>query len=229
MIAALAVAAGAVAQAITGLGFALVAGPFLIATLGRAEGVRLTVLLGVALNVMLLAGERRHASWSAAALLLAPAALATPFFEWALSYVDGRDLAVAAGVLTVLSAAVLASGVRSHRAAGRGGAVVAGTISSAMTVLAGIGGPPIAMFAVNADWPAAVLRPTLQVYFLGLNLVALAVLGLPDLTIGPWIGLVGGWIAGMLALRRLPDSITRPAILVLAAVGGVVALLRARA
>ena len=229
MTAAIAVAAGAIAQAVTGLGFALVAGPLLIATLGRAEGVRLTVLLGVALNLMLLAGEHRRANWRIAALLLIPAAVTTPLFNAAFSHVDGRSLAVVAGVLTIVSAAVLASGMRWHRAAGRTGAAVAGTISAAMTVLAGIGGPPIAMFAVNADWPAEAVRPTLQVYFLGLNLVALVVLGLPDLTVAPWLGLVVGWVFGVIAVRRLPAGVARPAILVLAAVGGLVALLRAEA
>lgn len=226
---AIAVAAGAVAQAITGLGFALVAGPFLIATLGRTEGVRLTVLLGVALNIVLLLGERHHARWSTAALLLVPAAIATPFFDWAFSGVDAKGLAVAAGVLTVVSVVVLASGLRSTRLAGRGGAAVAGVVSAAMTVLAGIGGPPIAMFALNADWPVAAMRPTLQVYFLGLNLVAVAVLGLPQLSLAPWLGLIGGSIVGWIAARRLPDSVARPAILALAAVGGLTAILRARA
>ena len=226
---AVAVAAGAVAQAITGLGFALVAGPFLIATLGRTEGVRLTVLLGVALNIVLLVGERHHARWSTAALLLVPAAVATPFFDWAFSGVDAESLAVAAGLLTIVSVVVLASGVRSTRLAGRVGAAVAGVISAAMTVLAGIGGPPIAMFALNADWPVSAMRPTLQVYFLGLNIVAVAVLGLPHLSLAPWLGLIGGSVVGWVAARRLPDSVARPAILVLAAVGGLTAVLRARA
>ncbi|MBA3652735.1 MAG: TSUP family transporter [Actinobacteria bacterium] len=225
--AAIAVAAGAVAQAISGLGFALVAGPLLIATLGRAEGVRLTVLLGTALNVMLLVGDHRRANWRIAALLLVPAALATPLFKTAFSHVEGRSLAVAAGVLTIVSAAVLASGARSRHAAGRVGAAVTGVISSAMTVLAGIGGPPIAMFAVNAEWPAETIRPTLQVYFLGLNIVALAVLGLPELTLAPWLGLVGGWILGIVVSRRLPPGVARPAILAIAVIGGVIAVLRA--
>ncbi len=227
--AAVAVAAGAIAQAVTGLGFALVAGPFLIATLGRTEGVRLTVLLGVALNIVLLVGERRHARWSTAGLLLVPAAIATPIFDWALSGVDGESLAVAAGVLTIVSVAVLASGIRSSRLAGRLGAAIAGTVSAAMTVLAGIGGPPIAMFALNADWPVAAMRPTLQVYFLGLNVVAVAVLGLPHLSLAPWLGLLGGSVIGWVVARRLPDRIVRPVILVLAAVGGLTAILRARA
>ena len=83
------------------------------------------------------------------------------------------------------------------------------------------------MYAVNADWPAEEIRPTLQVYFLGLNLVALAVIGVPHLTAGPWLGLVGGWVVGVVLARRLPESAARPAILAIAAIGGLIAILRA--
>jgi uncharacterized protein len=227
--ASIAIAAGAVAQAVTGLGFSLVSAPFLVAALGRSEGVRLNLLLSGTLNLVLLAGERRQTRWNAVALLLIPAAVATPVFAFAFDRLDGRVLAMAAGLLTIVSAAALATGVRMRRAGGRGGALAAGLVSSAMNVLAGIGGPPIAMYTVNADWPAGTVRPTLQAYFLGLNAVGLAVLGLPAFAIVPWIGLVGGWLVGLVVVRRLPDSVARPAILVLAAVGGIVAIVRARA
>jgi uncharacterized membrane protein YfcA len=227
--AAFAVAAGAVAQAATGLGFSLVSAPFLIAALGRSEGVRLNLLLSAALNLVLLAGERRHTRWSGVLLLLVPAAVATPLFAWTFDRVDGRILAMAAGALAIASAGALAAGLRLQRASGRAGAVVAGVVSAAMNVLAGIGGPPIAMYTVNAEWPAATVRPSLQAFFLGLNAVGLVVLGLPAFSILPWAGLVGGWLIGRAVVRRLPESVARPAILVLAAVGGIVAIVRARA
>ncbi len=226
---AIAVTAGAVAQAVTGLGFSLVSAPFLVAALGRAEGVRLNLLLSAVLNLVLLAGERRDTRWRVALLLLVPAAVATPVFAWVFDRIDGRVLAMAAGALTVLSAFALAAGFRLRRAAGGVGAAAAGTVSGAMNVLAGIGGPPIAMYAVNAEWPAANVRPTLQAYFLGLNTVGLVVLGLPRMSALPWFGLVVGWLLGRIAVRRLPEGVARPAILLLAAVGGLVAIARARA
>jgi uncharacterized membrane protein YfcA len=224
----IAVAVGAVAQAVTGLGFSLVCAPALIASLGRLEGVRLNLLLSSALNLALLLAERRDTNWSYAGILLLPAVIATPLFAFAFDRIDKQALAVAAGVVTILMAIALALGGRMHRARGRLGAAVAGVVSAATNILAGIGGPPIAMYAVNAEWPAVTVRPTLQAYFLGLNAIGLAVLGLPHLELAPWIGLLIGWIGGLAVARRVPEGAARPLILLLAAVGGLAAILRAR-
>lgn len=227
--ASIAVAAGAIAQAITGLGFSLVCSPFLIAALGRADGVRLNLLLSAVLNLVMLVGERREARWRPALLLLIPAAITTPLWVALFERIDGRDLAVAAGALTIVSAAAMAAGLRLRHAGGRVGAAVTGTVSAAMNALAGIGGPPIAVFAVNAEWPPETVRATLQAYFLGLNAIGLIVLGLPEFSALPWIGLGLGWLAGRSVVRRLPVGIARPAILLVAALGGLAAVLRARA
>ncbi len=54
-----AVAAGAAAQAVTGIGFSLVATPFLVVTSGSREGVREAILLSSVLNLAMLGGEVR--------------------------------------------------------------------------------------------------------------------------------------------------------------------------
>ena len=59
-LAALAVFAGAVLQSATGFGFALVAAPILFALVGPQQAVTAGVLLGLALNVLTLATERRR-------------------------------------------------------------------------------------------------------------------------------------------------------------------------
>ena len=59
-LAALAVFLGATLQSATGFGFALVAAPFLFALLGPREAVTAGVLLGLLLNGLTLATERRR-------------------------------------------------------------------------------------------------------------------------------------------------------------------------
>lgn len=70
------------------------------------------------------------------------------------------------------------------------------------------------------------MRPTLQLYGLGLNIVTLLSLGLPPLCPPLLAGLVGGVLAGLLLARRLPQRLVRQAILALAALGGVLVVLR---
>lgn len=224
------VALGAVAQAASGIGFALVCGPLLIATQGQADGVRLVVLLSAVLNVAILVREHRDVRYADGAVLLVPAVLATPLLVPLVRWVDDTIATVLAGVLTVAAALALLAGVRVRALHGRVGAALAGVISAAMNVLAGIGGPAAALYAANARWPAAATRSTLQAYFLALNLVTLAAFGLPALgaVALAWllVAITTGYAVGMVATRRMGEVAARRATLLLAALGGLAAAVR---
>ena len=226
MLASLAVGLGAAAQAVTGFGFALVCGPFLVVALGPADGVRLTILLSCALNVLVLLREVRGVLIRDGALLLAPAAAVTPLAVWLTARADQRLLTVAAGVLTLLSTVALARGLRLRRLQGTMGAAIAGTVSAVMNAIGGLSGPAVALYAVNAEWPPISTRPTLQAYGLGLNIVALAVLGLPSLSMAAplVIGLGVGGTIGILLAERLPRAGVQHLTLLLAACGGLLAV-----
>ncbi len=75
---------------------------------------------------------------------------------------------------------LLAAGVRWRAARGRRGAVGVAVLAAAGNVLARVSGPPFALWAANAGWPARQQRASLQAVFLGLNLVALPSLGAPS-------------------------------------------------
>ena len=158
----LAVAAGAVAQSVSGIGFTLVSGPLLVAALGPADGVRLSVVLSLVVNVAVLTRTVRETSWRDAVLLLVPAVLATPLLARLLRDAPERALQALAGAATLVGALVLGAGVRWRAAGGRAGAVGAGVVSAAMNVVAGVGGPAVALYAANAGWPAAAMRSTGQ-------------------------------------------------------------------
>jgi uncharacterized membrane protein YfcA len=227
----LAVAAGALAQSVSGIGFALVCGPLLVAALGPTDGVSLAVALSMLVNVAVLARSVRQASLRDALLLAVPAVLATPLLVRLLSRAPERLATVLAGAATVAGAVALGVGLRWHRAGGRAGAVGAGLLSAAMNVVAGIGGPAVALYAANAGWPADAMRSTGQVYFLALNVVALAALGLPEvsgaLAAACVTALVAGLLAGGPVAARVPDRAARRTTLALAGLGGLVVLLRA--
>lgn len=216
----------------TGLGFSLVCAPILIAVLGPREGVRTALVLSTFLNVALLARTHRSVLVREGAGLLVPAVGTTPFLAWASRRIDGTVLTIVAGVLTVLSAAALLSGLRWKRGASAAWGVVAGVVSAAMNVVGSIGGPALALYSVNAGWPPARTRSTLQVIFLASNVVALVSLGLPaSREPTRWaalaIALVVGWAVGLRLHRRVPEAAARTATLGVAALGGAVAVVRA--
>jgi uncharacterized membrane protein YfcA len=229
LIAVLAVALGAVSQGVTGIGFSLVCAPILIAVLGPREGVRTALVLSTVLNTALLLRTHRHVLVREGSLLLVPAVGSTPLLAWASRRIDGRWLTLSAGALTVVSAAALASGWRWARAARSSLAgVIAGVVSAAMNVVGSIGGPAAALYSVNAGWPPSRARPTLQVVFLASNLVAIASLGFPH----RWrpelfLATTAGLGLGALLSRRVPEAAARSATLGVAALGGVVAVVRA--
>jgi uncharacterized membrane protein YfcA len=221
------VAVGAIAQATTGFGFSLVSAPFLIAAYGAPLGVQLNLVLAVAINIGLLVPRARTADVHHALVLLVPAALATVAVGAAIRNVDHGPLTIVAGIVCLAGTAALASGTTFRRLEGRVATAAVGAASGAMNVTAGIGGPPIALFAVNAGWSPEIARPTMQLFFLGINAVALTTLGMPDeLPLGSVAAVAIGLLVGRLALQRVPDGGIKRLTLALAAIGSVLAILR---
>ena len=227
LLAALAVAAGVAAQAVTGFGFSLVSAPFLIAAYRAPAGVQLNLVLSAAVNVAVLTREHRRADGRAATLLLGPAVVAILPAAWIVRRVPRGPLTVVAGAVCLAAVAALATGRRFRRGSGAGGTIAAGLVSGAMNVVAGISGPPVVLFALNAAWPPDRLRPTMQLFFLGLNVVTLASLGLPrHLPPALLAGFAGGLLtARLLGHRPSPEAVRRGTLL-LAAAGSAVAIAR---
>ena len=227
----LAVLVGTLAQSVSGIGFALVCGPLLVAALGPQDGVRLAVLLSLVLNVVLLARLWREVELRTTLLLLVPAALTTPVFAVLSRRLPERAGAAAAGAVVVVGVTVLALGLRWHAARGRRGAVAAGVLGALTNVLAGVAGPVVALWAANADWPQQVQRASLQAFFLGLNCVALPSLGAPSVGAGLLAGALAALAAGALLgaplAHRVGEITARRTTLALAGAGGAVVLVRA--
>jgi uncharacterized protein len=225
-----AVAAGAGAQAVTGIGFSLVCAPLLTIALGGGDGVRLANVLAIAVNLLVLGRERRTADLGEVVLLLVPASLAALATAWVIRGADPHVLAVVAGCLVLVTVVVLASGREAQRLAGRVGAVLAGAISGAMNVAGGVGGPAVAGYALNARWSPAQTRATLGAYFLGINIVSVASRGVPRLSAwffaGGALALLVGFAAGVLLARRLDEKAVRSWTLVLAGLGAAAAIVQ---
>lgn len=220
--AALAVATGAAAQSVSGIGFALVSGPLLFTVFGAREGVRVAVVLSMLVNIGVLAREHRVVMVRQVLPVLLTALAVTPVLVALLSDVHPRALRAAAGAVIVVGALLVAAG--RTRDTGVGGGIVAGLASATMNVLASAGGPAIAVYATGARWDPVRLRATLQAYFICLNVVTLLTLGWPEWTGTQAAVLVGclvvGAAIGALLARRVAPRLARAVTLTLAAGGG---------
>lgn len=225
-LAAVAVAFGALAQSVSGIGFALVGGPLLFVLYGAREGVRVAVVLSMLVNAGVLVREHRAVMWRRVAPVLVTALAVTPLLAWLLDGVHPRLLRAAAGAVVVVGAVLVAAG--RTRDSGVAGGVVAGLASATMNVLASAGGPAVAVYATGARWDASRLRATLQAYFLSLNVVTLLTLGPPSWSWHDAVVLIaallvgasaGAWLSG-----RVPAELARRVTLALAAAGGLAVL-----
>ncbi|MDP2711304.1 MAG: sulfite exporter TauE/SafE family protein [Solirubrobacteraceae bacterium] len=220
-LAALAVFVGAALQSATGFGYALVAAPILFALLGPQQAVTAGVLLGLLLNLLTLATERRRPAvlgrdatalvgWSLPGLVLGALALRE---------LPERPLSVfvALAVLTGLGLRLRAGGVDRPRPAARTGEPAtprprarswqrpaAGLASGALATSTSLSGPPLVFYMLARGAAPAALRDTLAAVFVAQALIGLPVLlasgafTVPD---GVW-ALLGAGLAGQVLGRR---------------------------
>jgi uncharacterized membrane protein YfcA len=218
---------GAAIQAITGFGFSLVSAPFLIAAYHARLGIEINLVLSVALNIVLVVVNRRSVRVRSALGLLAPAAVATVAVGLLLKSSAGNAWSITAGSLCLAGTLVLWSGATIPGLHGRAATAVVGGLSGAMNVTTGVGGPPVVMFAVNARWSPAVGRATLQAYFLGVNAIGLATLGLPNrIPLALLVAVGGGALIGAVLAGKLPVGPVRTASLALSAAGSILVISR---
>ena len=206
------VVAGGFVQSATGFGFALVAAPALTATLGPVVAVCTIAVLGVLVNALTLAGERRRSALlgSKAAVLIAASVPGMLVGALVLAEAPRDALRALVAVVTVVSVAVylrerrLGRG-RARRASGIAPAVLAGALGAA----AGINGPPLVAHLRRWGATPEQMRETLAAFFLVSGLLTLGAIALVGaLELAPDIGwllaaAVLGQVAGRLAFDRL--------------------------
>ncbi|MFC6153841.1 TSUP family transporter [Nocardioides yefusunii] len=211
---------GAVAQAATGMGFSLVAAPMLVVLLGPREGVAATLVLGALSSVLPLVRDGRHAQPRTVAGMLVPTLLCTPLVAWAVSDLDVRWMALASGVGIVAAVTLLACGLRSPRLGTPTAAAAAGVASAGLSVVGGVGGAAIGIYAANAGWSPRVARANLHWYFLVQNSATAVLLGAHLPSPAQVATLCTGTAVGMVVATRVADPVIRGGVLALSMAGG---------
>lgn len=93
---------------------------------------------------------------------------------------------------------------------------------------AGVGGPPVSLYAVNAGWTVREFVPNAMFYGVLVNAFSIASNGLPHLSPPLWTASAAAMLTGALTGRtltgRIPEPRARLLVLLLALAGGVTTL-----
>lgn len=227
-----AVAAGAVAQGTSGIGFALVAAPACALVLPSDEVVGTVVRLALLVDVAILVQARTHLQLGLVGRYLAASALAVPLAVAASSSVENDVLVVGAAVLALLGAAAVLRGGRPTAVAGPPSGplpYLAGFAAGFFGITTGMSGPPVAVEATRRGLSPAATRGSLAAYFAVVDATS-SVLNPRALSPGRLILLAavvgGGLLLGRRIAGRVPDERVRIAVVVLVVASALAAILR---
>lgn len=176
---------GSGVQWLTGMGFALVAVPALVLVLGPAEGVALANCAAGAISAVGLVGGWRRVRPAAMVPLCVAAACTVPAGTWLARRLPEPALLVAMGALVTVAVVLVMRGARVSALRGTKGAVAAGAAGGFMNAAAGVGGPPVSLYAVNAGWTVREFVPNAQFYGVVVNAFSVASNGPPRLGAPP--------------------------------------------
>jgi uncharacterized membrane protein YfcA len=225
-------------QAATGFGFALLAGPSLYAIMAPAHAVALLLILGLCVNVLVLAGERRRLAvdWHG----LVPAMLAAlpglPLGAVLVRVLPADALRVGIGIVVCVLVAdrLLRRAPAGRPAPGRATAAFAGFSAGVLTTSTTTNGPPLALWLGGRGLPPAAVRDTVSAAFLVLDFVGigvvLAVVGTHRaLAEAIWLPalipvVLVGHLAGSWVFRHLPAHRYDQLLLLAVAAAGAVSI-----
>lgn len=221
---------GSCVQWLTGMGFALVAVPGLILLLGPAQGVVLANCASGVICAVGLTRGRREVRWAAMVPLCMASVCTVPLGAWTTRHLPEPVLLIVMGGLVTAAVLLILRGVRAPALRGRAGAVGAGAAGGFMNAAAGVGGPPVSLYALNAGWTVREFVPNAQLYGLFVNIFSVWANGVPRLSGAQGVGVTVAMAAGMLIGRaladRTPETRARTLVLALALGGGVTTLLK---
>ena len=219
---------GASVQWLTGMGFALVAVPALVLVLGPVEGVALANCAAGAICLVGLAGGWRHVRPAAMVPLCVAAACTVPAGTWMTRQLPESWLLLVMGGLVTVAVLLVMRGARIPALRGRRGAVVAGAAGGFMNSAAGVGGPPVSLYALNAGWTVREFVPNAMFYGVVVNAFSVASNGVPELGALQWVLVIAamgvGGVIGRGFASRIPEKRARLLVLLLALTGGVTAV-----
>jgi hypothetical protein len=238
-----AVVVGISVQAAIGFGFAFFVAPAAFAAFSPEQAVTLVLLLAIAINCLVLFGERRQVRVARreVTILVAAAVPGMLLGAWVVTRADRDLLQLLVGVFVLAGAAVQALGPRPAASETRapvlevGGGLAAGALTTSVSV----NGPAVVLVLTRLGLRGGDLRDSLGAALLGLSLLATPVVLVAS---GADRALPDGWVAlacvpallighrfGAAVFRRLDDDSHHRAALGAAALAGLLSIAAALA
>lgn len=231
-----AILVGGSLQRVAGMGFGLVAGPFIVLLIGPVEGVLFVNLAGAMMALLVLGRTIRGVDWrryrwlvTASVLVTVPAALLIRDASTSVLEISMGGIVVGAMLLAQVTSR-LRGAERAFAPEARLPLLVTGVAAGFGSVAAGISGPPIAVYSVLDRWDPRAFAATVQPIFLTNALAAMTAKLLvadatfPDLAVWEWavvlVALVASVGLGELLVGRISASATRKVLVTLAYAGG---------
>lgn len=230
------VAVAATVQLAAGFGFALAAVPLVSVVLDPHDAVIITLGLATITNLYQAWAGRHDADRAVIGRMLVGAAAGLPVGLLVFQLAGDRVLALVIGVAVLGAVVVIAAGL-DLRHAGPGLDVGGGVLSGALTMSAGVNGPPLVVVLQARHFSPERFRGTITTVFATLDIVGIAVFAATGDLDGAVLvaiaaslpGLVIGAVAGIALRRHLDPPRFRRLVLVLLTVAGVSVLVSALA
>jgi len=156
----------AIIMGITSFGFAMIAVPLLNLLLPLKFLVPVLILYGVLIDIVLLLPIYKHLNLKGMGYLVGAGILGVPIGTWLLVVVDESIMKIAVGVLIIVSAWMLYSGLRVQIKNEKLGNVIAGFTSGILNGSLTMSGPPVIFFYSNQQLEKQVFRANLAFFFL---------------------------------------------------------------
>jgi len=225
---ALAVAAGAVLQRITGIGFASVSAPALILLLGPVVGVEVVNALAALCSLVLLVSLWRHVDLRRTAMLTLAAAATTPLGVLLAVGLPPALLQVLMGVVMLAALFSVDLLARSRLVGGPLGGVVTGAVGGVANAAVGQAGPFMGAYAIASRWEVTGYVASMQLCWCLVNAVAVVLKGVPSIPPGTALVLGGalaaGCVASLVVVRFVTAAAARRCLFLVALAGGLVVL-----
>ena len=208
------VGCAAVAQAVSGFGYALLAVPVLSALTGSTDAVVVASLASVPMSPLMLAGNRHHVDRGAASRLVLASLVGMPLGLVLLDQVSDDVLRLMIGGVVIVLATLLATGFQLRRSA-HALDIGCGFVSGVLATSTGTNGPPLVFGLQARRLEADAFRSTLAAVFVITGIVSNAVFVAAgkvdrDRLIAGAVGmpfvLAGVWAGRRLALRTGPSA-----------------------